>query len=206
MFALPLAPKAVFDFWLGYALILMVPGPVTALVVTVAAWRGALRGFLVGLATAAGGTALAVAVHAIADIGSDLVAIQGALPVVSAALLVFVAVRIARSGEFQNAPVDAACLRTDGASGFLLALTSPVTAAYFAATFLQGPHAGAADLPWWTIAAIVFGTVVVLRSIEVTVLARPGVSRIVRTHHRIAKWTTVSVLIIFAALALSRGL
>ena len=137
------ASARLWDFLLGYLVVLATPGPNFIVIGGVAALRG-LRGALpVCFGVALGAGVLSAAVAATIGIGSGSSGWNAGCRLLGAVLLLWVAWSVARSR-----PPDPAVLRDRAArtaefgAAFCTAATNPLTAAFFAAQFLGPLSAG----------------------------------------------------------------
>lgn len=138
------------EFLLGYLLVLATPGPNLLVIAGVAAlrgWRGALPLCLgVSLGAGALNALVAATLGALAGAGAGAAGWMAAGHLLGAALLLWVAVSVARSRPPDPGLVQRrAAHGAEFGAGFCTALTNPLTAAYFAAQFL-GPLASAGGL------------------------------------------------------------
>lgn len=132
-----------WDFLLGYLVVLATPGPNLLVIGGVAALRG-MRGALpLCLGVALGAGVLSAAIAATIGAGSGSTAWNAGCRLLGAGLLLWVAWSVARSR-----PPDPAALRDRAArtaefgAAFCTAATNPLTAAFFAAQFLGPLSAG----------------------------------------------------------------
>ncbi len=129
---------ALSTFWLGYLVILAVPGPNLLVVSYVAATNGLRSALPLALAIACGAALLLTIIHALADIAGP--GFRESLSFASAFLLLFSALRIVRA-KVPCAPDSASVPRRvipDLLLGLACGFANPVTAAYFTATLLGG--------------------------------------------------------------------
>jgi threonine/homoserine/homoserine lactone efflux protein len=175
-------------FALGYFAILATPGPNMVTIGTTAALRG-FRGalpFCLGIALGAGLMAGAISLLLEAFAGSQKLELVGR--VVAGTLLMVLALRIicARpprvSDEAEFSKPRLLNNWTVGlGAGFLIALTNPVTAAYFFAQFI-GPLAQSDAAPWVILLvatqALLFGLLIA------TLFAHPFMRNLAFTYHR----------------------
>jgi threonine/homoserine/homoserine lactone efflux protein len=129
---------ALSSFWLGYLIILAVPGPNLLVVSYVAATHGLRSAVPLALAIACGAALLLTIIHALADIAGP--GFRESLSFANVFLLLFSALRIIRA-KAPCAPDGAPAPRRvipDLLLGLACGFTNPVTAAYFTATLLGG--------------------------------------------------------------------
>jgi threonine/homoserine/homoserine lactone efflux protein len=129
---------ALSSFWLGYLIILAVPGPNLLVVSYVAATHGLRSAMPIALAISCGAALLFTAIHTLADIAGP--AFRQGLSFMSVVLLFFSAFRILRA-KAPSGPHDATAprrLMPDLMLGLACGFTNPVTAAYFTAVVLGG--------------------------------------------------------------------
>jgi threonine/homoserine/homoserine lactone efflux protein len=162
----------------GYALVAMTPGPNVLLVANTAAVHGA-RAALPRCAA----NALAVGLIAImAQLASGVLPRSGpaldGVALASGALLLFVALRIARCQP--AAQPTRRSLRAGVLASFQAAAVNPVTVAYFAAAF-SGPLAGCGAGAGWVVAAGAAALSLGVCLAWALLLGRPGVQRAVVT-------------------------
>ncbi|WP_052214768.1 LysE family translocator [Belnapia sp. F-4-1] len=190
------------DFLLAYLAILVTPGPNLLVIAGVAALRG-LRGALpicLGIALGAGtlNAALAATLHTAPTTAGWAVA--GRL--LAAAMLLWVAVSIARSRPPETIRAVRSAQGAEFGAGFCTAATNPMTAAFFAAQFL-GPLAlmdGTRPL----VPLAVTATALAVSLGLATLLARPACRRLAIAWHRPIRLTAAATLVAMAASVLAR--
>lgn len=187
------------DFLLAYLAILVTPGPNLLVIAGVAALRG-LRGALpICLGIALGAGTLNAALAATLQGAPAAPGWTEAGRLAAAALLLWVAVTIARSRPPEAGHRVAGA---EFAAGFCTAATNPMTAAFFAAQFL-GPLALLdARLPLVPLA--VTATALATSLGLATLLARPACQRLALAWHRPIRWTAAATLAAMAASVLAR--
>jgi threonine/homoserine/homoserine lactone efflux protein len=129
---------ALSSFWLGYLIILAVPGPNLLVVSYVAATHGLRSAIPLALAIGCGAALLFTAIHTLADVAGST--FRQNLSFMSVFLLFFSAFRILRSkapSGPDGAPVPRRLI-PDILLGLACGFMNPVTAAYFTAVLLQG--------------------------------------------------------------------
>jgi threonine/homoserine/homoserine lactone efflux protein len=180
------AVRLLGTFALGYAAVLAAPGPNMLAIGAMAALRG-FRGalpFCVGIACGAAVLSLSL-LMAFGTLG-DTHDVEVAGRAIGGALLLWVALRIARS----RAPAEAAgpgAARPRGdalagfGAGFGTAVTNPVTAAYLAAQLL-GPLAGREEAP--LVIGLVLVQALLVGLLVAGLFAQPAARRMARAHHR----------------------
>jgi threonine/homoserine/homoserine lactone efflux protein len=188
-------------FALGYAAILVVPGPNVLAVGALAALRGARAAFPMAIGAALGAMVLAAIAGAVIQVIS---AQQESVKIVGAGLLVLVAWRIVRLGpDAHLSQREPRASSVEFASGFCTALTNPITAAYFAGTFagssvdsIHATGAVVASVPIIS-AAFYIGTLMLFSS--------PAIRRIAIAWHATIRLGTALLLTLLAAW-ITRGL
>jgi threonine/homoserine/homoserine lactone efflux protein len=173
--------RGLADLLLAYLLVLATPGPNMLLVGAAAALRGAAGALPLCLGVSLGAGALNAAllllVAAAPDGGTP--GLDGAAGrLLGAALLLWVAVSVAR-----RPPIEARRLGRGGraagfAAGFCTAATNPVSAAFFAAQFLGPLGTGAGEGSAAVLAPLAVAAVVLVFMLGVAaLLARPACRR-----------------------------
>lgn len=121
------------QFWFGYLLIALVPGPNVVLVAALAAQRGLRGAGGLILSMASGGGALAALLFLAVQASLPPLQLQRAFDLMKPALLVFIAWQVLRAGSPSSAGRSAAphALGSPRFCGLVTALTNPVTATYF---------------------------------------------------------------------------
>jgi threonine/homoserine/homoserine lactone efflux protein len=129
---------ALASFWLGYLVILAVPGPNLLVVSYVAATHGLRSAIPLVLAISCGAAMLLTAIYTLADTAGP--GFRQGLSCMSVFLLFYSAFRILRA-KAPSGPDDASVPRRlipDISLGLACGFTNPVTAAYFTAALLGG--------------------------------------------------------------------
>ena len=190
------------DFLLAYLAILVTPGPNLLVIAGVAALRG-LRGALpICLGIALGAGTLNAALAATLQGAPAAPGWTEAGRLAAAALLLWVAVTIARSRPPDTIRAVRGAQGAEFGAGFCTAATNPMTAAFFAAQFL-GPLALLdARLPLVPLA--VTATALATSLGLATLLARPACQRLALEWHRPIRWTAAATLAAMAASVLAR--
>ncbi len=165
--------RSLADFVLAYMLVLATPGPNMLLVGAAAALRGVAGALPLCLGVALGAGALSAALLLAVSAAPDGAAWEGAGRLLGAALLLWVAVSVARlrpTGDVRRLGGRAA----DFAAGFCTAATNPISAAFFGAQFLGplGGNAATGFAPLSVAAAVLFFMVGIA-----VLLARPTCRR-----------------------------
>ena len=201
----PGAAELLARFALGYLAVIAAPGPNMLAIATLAALRG-FRGVLplcAGLAAGAG--VLAASLLLALGTLSDTARLEEPGRVIGGALLLLIALRIARTPpprldavtERRGAGVEAFGV------GFCTAACNPITAAYFAAQFL-GPlaEAGVQD----AVLLMVPAQVLICGLAVAAVFAQPGARRAAATHHRAVCLVSGLLLAVLAAVLVAPAL
>jgi threonine/homoserine/homoserine lactone efflux protein len=198
--SLPTALWPYAQFFLGYILILITPGPNMMVVGTFAACRG-LRGVLtlvvsIGLGAAILSFSMLVAVQLAAPTGE----FKTMILVANVALLTFTACRIFRIKSLSPMGKSAPSGRPkqDFIIGFLCGFFNPITAAYFLSQYLLHSHilklnAGCAFLIFGVLILATFNLTVVA-----LVLSQPPAQIWIRQHLKKITLLVGSVLSLFA--------
>src|SRR4030095_11320667 len=191
------APTVVTAFAVGYAAVLLAPGPNLFAIGAIAALKGLRAAIPLCAGIAVGASMLAVGICTAVSFGSSP-AIEQFGRVVSVALLLFVAVRILlrqppridvrKDAAAEVSARDAVALFLAGVS---TAATNPITAAFFASHFLGA-------LPDKLARAMVLGLVPCLSLLVgltlCFVLSRPLVRRTAVAWHRPVRFAAAAVL------------
>ena len=195
--------RGLADFLLAYMLVLATPGPNMLLVGGAAALHGVAGAFPLCLGAALGAGALSAALLLAASAVPDGGSLEWGGGLLGAALLLWVAVTVAR----QRPPPSGEARRIGGrgtatfAAGFCTAATNPLTAAFFGAQFL-GTLAGGAG------SALAPGAVIAVALAFMTgfavLLARPACRRAALEWQRSIR-LAASVALALMALSMAAG-
>jgi threonine/homoserine/homoserine lactone efflux protein len=184
------------DFLLAYLALLVTPGPNLLVIAGFAALRG-LRGALpICLGIALGAGTLSAALAAVLGNAPAAAGWAKAGRVAAAALLLLVALAVARS---RRPDAGRAPRRAQGAefgAGFCTALTNPMTAAFFAAQILGPLALSEGLLPMLPLA--VTATALAVSLVLATLLAYPACQRMALDWHRPIRLATAAVLVAMA--------
>ena len=191
------AGARLWDFLLGYLVVLATPGPNLLVIGGVAALRG-MRGALpLCLGVALGAGALSAAIAATIGAGSGGAAWNAGCRLLGAGLLLWVAWTVARSR-----PPDPAALRDRAArtaefgAAFCTAATNPLTAAFFAAQFL-GPLSAGGSLRVMVPVSVATAALTFFLAVAV-LFARPAFRGAALAWHRPIRMTAAVALVLMA--------